>query len=77
MKWYALAVLVGAVTVYLWAHQMASKPAKPASPTLDYVWLSPREVCLQLVSSPDTFACPDRHGWQDIGPVTPVPAVPR
>ena len=73
MKWYAMLVPAGAVLLYLWLHQMAPNAPERREPTQ---WVSPRNVCLQVVSRPDTFLCPDRHGWQDIGPVTPVPAVP-
>ena len=70
---YALLVLVGAAVVYF-GMRMLNTPARDAQRP---GWESPRAACLQLVSHPDTFVCPDAHGWQDIGPVTPIPPLPR
>ena len=38
--------------------------------------------CVPLTADPATVACADRRvymlpGWVDVGPVTPVPGVPR
>lgn len=69
---YALVVLVGAAVVYF-GMRLLNAPS-PAAP--EPGWVSPRVACLEVVRHPDTFLCPDKHGWQDIGPVTPVPPIP-
>lgn len=80
MKYLAAAgALMAALCVYAFFAGLAAnslrthvRPATGAS----------HRNCLQLTIHPSTVACSDKRtyllpGWTDIGPVTPVPGVPR
>lgn len=64
--------------VYFGLSLLKDKPRTFSSPPhAAPAWLSPRSACIQTVKKPAVYACPDKHVWMDIGPVTPVPGVPR
>ena len=74
MRWLDWPVALVAGLTLGWLLAFGTRPSHPAVPA-ERTWGI--GACVQLVVRPDTYACPDKHVWQDVGPVTPVPAVPK
>lgn len=79
---YVIALL-GIVAMYFGMYRMSDDVTKSGNSVRQKtlhshpVFVSPRSACIQTVKKPAVYACPDKHVWMDIGPVTPVPGVPR
>src|SRR5262245_28614175 len=62
--WFVVCVTLVGVTFWLLSHQHTAGERQ-------------RQICYVLVEDPLEVACPDGRAWVDVGPLSPVPRVPK
>lgn len=74
---FMIFAFLGVAAAFYFLQQPDPKPQTPVPGNVTAAWVSPRTVCVQFVVHPDMFICPDRHTWQDVGQVSPIPPTPK